>query len=235
MVVPHPDDETLTGLLPLRLRLEAGWRASVLPATLGSDPARRAARKAELRAACRVLGFSPLFLPDPGPDAVAAVLRRLRPSLVLFPHAADAHPRHRATHRLALRALDLAGLPCPAAETEYWHPDLRANLLAAAAPRHRALLLRALRCHAGELARTDYDRRLVPWMIDNVRRAAERLGGPGAPMPPRLWAGVLYRLRLRASGAWRPPPPPAPFLRTPADLLSLSAAILAAVPPAPGT
>lgn len=235
MVVPHPDDETLTGLLPLRLRLEAGWSVSVLPATLGSAPDRRAARKAELRAACRVLGFSPVFQPDPEPESLAGTIRRLRPALLLFPHAADAHPRHRATHRLAVRALDLAGFPCPVAETEYWHPNLHPNLLAAASPVQRGILLRALRCHAGELARTDYDRRLVPWMVDNVRRAAERLGGPGAPMPPRLWAGVLYRLRLRASGAWRPLPPPAPFLRTPADLLSLSAALLAAVPPAPGS
>ena len=43
-----------------------------------------------------------------------------------------------------------------------------------------AILLRALCCHAGEVARNPYHQRFPAYMSDNVRRGSERVGGAGA-------------------------------------------------------
>ena len=55
---PHPDDECLTGALPLRLLREQNWQIINVCATLGSNLARRADRKKELASACTTLGFA---------------------------------------------------------------------------------------------------------------------------------------------------------------------------------
>src|SRR5208283_3144516 len=54
---PHPDDESITGGLALRLSRECGWRIINVAVTLGSKPERRAERLEELKGACRFLGF----------------------------------------------------------------------------------------------------------------------------------------------------------------------------------
>lgn len=54
---PHPDDEVITGLLPLRLMREAEVQVINVPVNFGSKPERRAARVAGLKAACDYLGF----------------------------------------------------------------------------------------------------------------------------------------------------------------------------------
>ncbi|HXJ73363.1 MAG TPA: PIG-L family deacetylase, partial [Candidatus Dormibacteraeota bacterium] len=41
---PHPDDEVIIGGLPLRLLRERGWAVFNVAVTLGSNPARQAAR-----------------------------------------------------------------------------------------------------------------------------------------------------------------------------------------------
>ena len=203
ILAPHPDDECITGLLPLRLQAEAGFRVWVVPATLGSRMDRRAARARELRAACRVLGFGVRFLAAEDPAAeLPAVLAALRPVAVFLPHAKDGHPTHRATHRLGVAALDAAGGIFRVVETEYWHPLERPNLMVAATKTHVAKLRRALACHVGEVARNDYAARLPAWMSDNVRRGAELVGGPGAAAPNMAYA-TLYRARIRAGGKWR--------------------------------
>ena len=53
---PHPDDECITGALPLRLMREAGIQIINIPVTFGSDSARRSARADELEKACAYLG-----------------------------------------------------------------------------------------------------------------------------------------------------------------------------------
>jgi hypothetical protein len=65
------------------------------------------------------------------------------------------------------------------------------NLLIECPPDDLALLVEALACHAGEVARNPYHLRLPAWMIDNVRRGAERVFGPGAPAPAFPF-GTLY-------------------------------------------
>ena len=51
ILAPHPDDECITGLLPLRLQEEAGFTICAVPVTLGSHRARQAARRKEYVAA----------------------------------------------------------------------------------------------------------------------------------------------------------------------------------------
>lgn len=238
ILAPHPDDESITGLLALRLKEECGFRIWVVPATLGSRADRRTARAKELRAACRVLGFH-LRIPMAIPDGVASMKQLLdivadvSPAIVFMPHARDGHPTHRACHWMGVAAMDAARRikAFHVVETEYWHPLERPNLMVAATKTHVATLRRALACHAGEVARNDYAARLPAWMSDNVRRGAELVGGPGAAAPNMAYA-TLYRARIRAGGKWSAPFHGGKSLKSACDLRDWVAAWDA--PPAAG-
>ena len=208
ILAPHPDDESIIGLLPLRLREECGFQVWVVPVTLGRREDRRAARAAELRAACRALGFR-LRIPVAIAAGIASmkelidVLDDLRPSVVFLPHAKDGHATHRASHRMGVAAMDVARQKSfHVVETEYWHPLERPNLMVAASAAQLKTLRRALACHEGEVARNDYAARLPAWMSDNVRRGAELVGGAGAAAP-KIAHATLYRARRRIGGTWR--------------------------------
>ena len=54
---PHPDDECIVGLLPLRLMRELGHQIINVPVTFGSNIERQAERSAELDDACGYLGW----------------------------------------------------------------------------------------------------------------------------------------------------------------------------------
>ena len=222
MLVPHPDDESITGLLPLRLQEERGFRIWVVPATLGSRLDRRAARKRELREACRELGFRVRLLDAGNPVAeLRKALAAIRPVVVFLPHAKDGHPTHRSTHRLGVAALDAAGGVFHVVETEYWHPLARPNLMVAASGAQMKALRRALACHKGEIARNDYAARLPAWMSDNVRRGAELVCGAGASASPIAYA-TLYRARQRIGGTWRAEFRGGRIIETPAELAAVS-------------
>jgi hypothetical protein len=188
---PHPDDECLMGALPLRLQRERGWRVAAVPVTLGSRLGRRAARLNEFRAACASLGW------DAAAPAgrLADLLRRLRPALILFPHAGDKNSTHRKVHRRVLAALKSAGpdFRCMVAETEFWGALEDPNLLVQVPTDDAADLIAALSCHQGEVARNPYHVLLPSWLSDNVRRGGELVGGQGA-RAPRFDFAVLYRL-----------------------------------------
>ena len=204
ILAPHPDDESITGLLPLQLKEECGFQVWVVPITLGSRLERQSAREIELKAACRVLGFQLRMLKTKNPAVeLRHMMDILRPSVVFLPHAKDGHPTHRATHRLGVAAMDaIRHLGFHVVETEYWHPLEHPNLMVAATKFQLAKLRRALACHKGEIARNDYAARLPAWMIDNVRRGAELVGGAGSSAPDIAYA-TLYRGRIRAGGKWR--------------------------------
>ena len=53
---PHPDDEVITGALPLRLLRKARWNVVNVAVTLGSRKERQAERLAELKACCDCIG-----------------------------------------------------------------------------------------------------------------------------------------------------------------------------------
>jgi len=193
---PHPDDETLNGALPLRLKSESS-RILNLAMTLGSNPARRKERRAELAAACRILGFDCLLVQEPlgftnltrsreKNDAAAQQKRldilvrhfnRELPELILFPHAKDGHPAHEEVHRLALAAArqhtQRKNRQVLLAETEFWHPMAEPNLLLGLGPETIARLIIGLLCHRGEIARNPYHLNLPARLMDNVRRGRE--------------------------------------------------------------
>ena len=54
---PHPDDECIIGLLPLRLMRELGKQVINIPVTFGSNVERQADRANELDNACAYLGW----------------------------------------------------------------------------------------------------------------------------------------------------------------------------------
>jgi len=214
---PHPDDEVLTGALPLRLR-RAGWWVGNVAVTLGSARGRRVQRLAELRAACAYLGFQ-VLLPraegfeninlqgrqaDPvgwaaAAAEIAALLTTHAPALILMPHAGDWNRTHIGTHWLVQDALARmpAGFHCRVLESEFWGAMSDPNLLVESTPAEVAELVAALSLHRGEVARNPYHLRLPAWMMDNVRRGAELVGGQGAAAPDFVFA-TLYRL-----GAWQ--------------------------------
>jgi len=216
---PHPDDEVITGALPLRLRQQAGWRVVNLALTLGRDPARQETREAEMVAGCRQLGFAWQVVGRRGldsvttavrsgdpegwaarVDAVAAILADLRPQVVFVPHDADGHPAHIGSHHLVVDALrQLPDLAVHLVETEYWHPIEAPNLMVESTPEQVATLLSALSCHVGEVQRNPYHLTLPLWMADTVRRGSERVGGHGAAAAPYRFAS-LYRIQPVRNG-----------------------------------
>ncbi|GAB4242568.1 MAG: hypothetical protein OHK005_06440 [Candidatus Methylacidiphilales bacterium] len=214
ILAPHPDDEIIMGALPLRWQVELGWRVRVVAMTLGSNPSRQEARRSELAHACGLLGWDLDILGwdhvgkeahNPQPDRIDHLkhfIDHLRPQAVFFPHPLDAHPVHQGVHRLAQEAVALSNARPAVYWTEFWHPMESPNLLVEVSPPILASLVEALACHAGEISRNPYHRTLPAWMMDNVRRGAERISGTGC-QAPEFPFGVLYRTE---------PAPPQPIL-----------------------
>ena len=216
---PHPDDECIVGGLALRLLREVKWNAINVAVTLGSKKERRAARLRELRNACALLGFG-LMVAGGGleritPESrkhnrthwksavkiVAQILAEQRPRMIFLPHENDLHPAHIGTHFLVLDALKTLppGFQCHVIETEFWGQMANPNLLVELNVDDVASLIGALACHTGEVRRNAYHARLPAWMIDNVRRGAELVGGQGGTAPDFTF-GVIYRVQEWSRG-----------------------------------
>jgi Uncharacterized proteins, LmbE homologs len=216
---PHPDDECLTGALPLRLRREAAMNVIDVAVTLGSDSERRAERWKELTAACSWLGFGMLATAPTGltrisprtreddpnhwraaVDTIAAILADEQPAIVFVPHRGDRHPTHVGAHLLLFDALASSPGPNPRwiVETEYWGHLDDANLMVECSVDDVADLVAAVACHHGEVARNAYHLALPAGMIDAVRRGAELLEGHQAAAPACHFA-MLYRVLRRSA------------------------------------
>ena len=204
---PHPDDECITGMLPLRLMREAGRRIVNVPVTFGSDPDRQSGRAEELRAACgylgwelceRAAGFAALEEAE-----IVRILEHYAPGVICVPHAHDWNPRHIQTHHLVVGALRAMGkrASCLVVETEFWGAMDTPNLAVEADAATVAELVAATSLHVGEVARNPYHLLLPAWMQDNVRRGAELVGGAGAEAPAFDFA-TLYRLRRWNGGGF---------------------------------
>lgn len=220
LLSPHPDDECVTGALALRLQREANMRTVNVAVTLGSKKERRAGRLTELKAACHFLGFK---LVVPGQEglsdvtaearagdpvgwrakvaAVAEVIARERPAVLVVPHARDHNRTHVGVNLLAFDALETLGrdLALDLVETEFWGAMPEPNLLVEVGVNDLADLLAALSFHVGEVRRNPYHLRLAAWMMDNVRRGAETVLGQGAAAPDMAFA-MVYRLRRWQDG-----------------------------------
>src|SRR6266851_2617550 len=134
-IAAHRDDveQTCGGtLLAMHAR---GWRTGILDLTQGESGTRGTAadREAEANAAARILNVAhreALDLPDGNVQntlenrlKLAAVLRRLRPRVVILPYWQGRHPDHYTTATLGYEACFLSGLA--KIETPGGHPPHR--------------------------------------------------------------------------------------------------------------
>ena len=217
---PHPDDECITGGLALRLLREAHMNVVNIPVTLGSKKERQLARAQELQDACDHLGFGV----DPtGPrglekinsktrqqdashwagcvHAVLKLLQKHQPKVLICPHSDDWNSTHIGTHLLVTDALAQmpADFECYLVETEFWGAMADPNLMVELSETDVADMITATTFHVGEVARNPYHLSLAPWMMDNVRRGSEVVGGQGGATPDFTFA-VLNRLRKWSKG-----------------------------------
>ena len=194
---PHPDDETITGGLALRLLRQARWRIVDVAVTLGSNQARRAGRLAELKACCDYIDFELLpAIPD-GLDKInvesrqanpelwaqsSAVivqkLNELKPKVIFFPHDSDWNTTHIGTHFLVLDALQSmpASFSCYIVETEFWMPMSSPNLMVELSEEDLGDLVTAISFHVEEVRRNPYHLSLPAWT--RQRQARQRAGQP---------------------------------------------------------
>jgi LmbE family N-acetylglucosaminyl deacetylase len=214
---PHPDDECLVGGLALRLSREAKWNVINVAVTLGSERERRRARQRELQNACDFLGFGLIVAGleqinletrrknrpqwKASVRMIAGILVEHQPRVIFLPHEKDVHPTHAGTHFLVLDALKT--LPkkfsCFVVETEFWGQMADPNLLIESSTEDAGDLVAALACHVGEVKRNPYHARLPAGLMDNVRRGAELVGGPGGAAPDFTF-GTIYRLQKWRGG-----------------------------------
>jgi N-acetylglucosamine malate deacetylase 1 len=221
---PHPDDEVIIGALALRLLRQCGWRASNVAVTQGSNKKRQGERLAELRACCDAIGFNLIQTSENGLEGIslkgrasdpiaweqsvariATILSERRPQVILFPHERDWNGTHIGTHHLVVEALARMNIDfsCHTVETEFWGAMDDPNLMVESCHDDVADLIAALSYHSGEVCRNPYHLRLPAWMIDNVRRGGELVGGQGAAVPDFTF-GTLYRLRRWRKGGFEP-------------------------------
>lgn len=239
---PHPDDEVIIGGWALRLLRQCGWRVVNVAVTHGSNKARQAGRWAELTACCRCVGFE-LVTPAPhGLEGVSSKVRAaephrwrsmvdtvsdligvFKPSAVFYPHEGDWNSTHVGTSHLVADALEAmpTAFSCAAIETEYWAQMPTPNVLVESSAEDLASLVTALTWHVGEVQRNPYHLTLPAWMMDNVRRGGEWVGGQGKAAPEFPF-GTLYRVRRWVAGRFESVDVPNGFLpagQDPAALL----------------
>jgi LmbE family N-acetylglucosaminyl deacetylase len=220
---PHPDDEVIIGALPLRLLRELGWNVINVAVTQGSNKTRQAERWRELQACCEYIGFGLVASVENGlkginpearsddprawgksVDCIARILSEQKPQAIFFPHDDDWNVTHIGTHHLvvdAMRGLG-SGFFCHAVETEFWGAMDTPNLMVESGERDVIDLITALSFHVGEVKRNPYHVRMPAWLMDNVRRGSELVGGQGGVAPDFLF-GTLYRLRHWKDGAFQ--------------------------------
>ena len=216
---PHPDDEVIIGGLALRLLREQKLNVINVAVTLGSLAERQTERWQELKNCCAYIGFGLVATREKGleginlisreqqpkrwaaaVETIAEILAAQRPSIVFLPHADDWNKTHIGTHHLVLEAMGrCSSLACQVVETEFWGAMDAPNLMVELSAVDVADLVAALSLHVGEVARNAYHLRLPAWMVDNVRRGAELVGGQGGAAPCFAFA-TLYRLRSWTDG-----------------------------------
>jgi LmbE family N-acetylglucosaminyl deacetylase len=221
---PHPDDEVIIGGFALRLLRQSGFRVANVAVTQGSNKARQSERWDELKACCDFIGFD-LIQTRPGgleginlktrqgdpkswnasAERIAEILREQQPRAIFFPHDRDWNSSHIGTHHLVVDALRKLGpqFSTYAIETEFWGAMDDPNLMVESTEKEVTDLISALSFHVGEVRRNPYHVRMPSWLIDNVRRGGELVGGQGGAAPDFIF-GTLYRLRRWQNGQFNP-------------------------------
>ena len=202
---PHPDDECITGLLPLRLMRETGHQIINVPVTFGSNMERQAERSTELDNACGYLGWD-IFrdidsLESMEVGDVVRALSTFGPDVIFMPHSEDWNSRHISTHFLVVEALEKMDpdFSCLVVETQFWGGMDDPNLLVEGDAQSVADLVAATSLHVGEVERNPYHLLLPAWMQDSACRGSELIGGQGSTAPNFGFA-TLYRLRKWQNG-----------------------------------
>ncbi len=212
---PHPDDECIVGGIALRIMREAGMKLLNVAVTQGSKKERQAERLKELQAACKYIGFD-LITTAPGGlekinpktreqdpahwatcvSIILKILKEQQPRVIMFPHDRDWNSTHIGTYLLVMDALKQMPpeFGCFLVETEFWGQMTDPNLMVEISAQDLADLITATTFHVGEVNRNPYHLLLPAWMMDNVRRGSELVGGQGGTAPDFTFA-ALYRLR----------------------------------------
>jgi LmbE family N-acetylglucosaminyl deacetylase len=133
---------------------------------------------------------------------IAEILRKHQPRVILFPHDRDWNSTHIGTHHLVVDALRQmpASIECYTVETEFWGAMDDPNLMVEVSAADLADMIAATTFHVGEVQRNPYHLTLPAWMMYNVRRGAELVGGQGGAAPDFAFA-ALYRLRKWSRGS----------------------------------
>ena len=212
---PHPDDETIVGALALRIFREAKMNLINVAVTQGSKRERQTERLVELQNACNYLGYDvqttgphglekvtmktrqnePQLWADMVP-VITDILIKHQPRVILFPHERDWNGTHIGVHHLVMDALKQmpSAFECYLVETEFWGAMDDPNLMVEVSEQDLADLITATTFHVGEVKRNPYHLLLPAWLMDNVRRGAELVGGQGGAAPDFTFA-ALCRLR----------------------------------------
>ena len=217
---PHPDDECIVGAILMRLMRQARMNVVNVAVTLGSKKERQPGRLHELQNACHYIGFN---LVTTAPDGLEKITPKTReqdpkhwaacvkvvkdiiethqPKVVVCPHDRDWNSTHIGTHYLVTDALKQmpSSFTCYLVETEFWGAMTDPNLMLEVSAEDLADMVAATTFHVGEVNRNPYHLLLPPWMMDNVRRGGEVVGGQGGAAPDYPFA-VLYRLRKWSQG-----------------------------------
>jgi LmbE family N-acetylglucosaminyl deacetylase len=217
---PHPDDECISGGIALRLLREAKMNVLNVAVTQGSKKERQAERFHELEGACKYIGFGLLTTGPNGLEkinpqtrardsahwsacvkVIADILQQHRPRIIIFPHQQDWNSTHIGTYFLVMDALRQmpANFEPFLVETEFWGQMNDPNLMLEISPQDLTDMISALTFHVGEVQRNPYHLLLPAWMLDNVRRGAELVGGQGAVASDFTFA-ALNRLRKWRGG-----------------------------------
>lgn len=226
---PHPDDECIVGSLPLRLALENNARVINIAVTLGSKVERQADRTRELTAACKLLKIELIVLDEnwkKKEKELRSLIEKFKPHLILAPHTKDHHPTHIKTGELLIKVLPtFKKFSTLVAWTEFWGSMRKPNLLVEVPLKIVELQMKALEKHAGEVARNPYHLRLPAWMMDNVRRGSEVIGGKGSESTHMAF-GVIYLLQKFSQGKLTSIKLETNFLDAKADLAQIFKLIL---------
>ncbi len=212
---PHPDDECISGGIALRLLREAEMNVLNVAVTQGSKRERQPERLRELRGACDFIGFGLITLGPNGLEkinprtraeepahwsacvkVVMGILEEHRPRVIMFPHEHDWNSTHIGTYFLVMDALEQMSSQFEPflIETEFWGQMTDPNLMVEISAEDLSDMIGALTFHVGEVQRNPYHLLLPAWLLDNVRRGAELVGGQGAVAPDFTFA-ALNRLR----------------------------------------
>jgi len=212
---PHPDDECIIGGLALRVMREARMKVINVAVTQGSNKERQAERFRELQNACKYIGFGLIAtgpnglekvnvktrLQEPGQwsecvKIIVDILEANQPRVIFFPHEHDWNSTHIGTHFLVMDALKQMPVQfqCYLVETEFWGQMTDPNLMVEISAEDLTELVTATTFHVGEVQRNPYHLLMPAWMMDNVRRGTELVGGQGGVAPDFTFA-ALYRLQ----------------------------------------